>query len=580
MNSFPINTHTLVFSTEGELQVLESQKGRQAIKVYPLDRPAPLFIQITQNIFHISEALGSENEWSVERYNIERFDELYIEGGKLFGHRERHESPPEPGYFNARIEYSFADYQVGIRCFQEEGEWFAEVSTPNLSMHIVNHSTQAPSYTFTSPFWADPGHEDSEEHEPMGAKRPQPFDSYLPPIRDDGSEGMEIMMYAPPGMRGLGQMGTTGIKPLILSFINTLGPENVVLFFAPPSQVDTLKIWLEKNAPLCNTDVFPVSPRLAHAWTRDICIPVRRRQCEASSSPIRATGFSRNVKRDASDPRYTLWRSLNAHHPYPTYADKFPFNLEGGNMLTGDNLVIVGKNSSIDEPSLRTEFAVKEALLLGTREPMETDTLAAFDYPIPYSLLTPQNRYQPFVHIDLFATYIRKDAGKHLILIGEARWLKGAPSNDRIAKAYAKISQALDEIANSFDAEKYQIVRIPLPLVTIQIAGHTIHSYWLSYNNVVMVNHVPLKGDSSDSAEDAGLEANRVWLPYFFRKSLPERFGSYLKQLDAIDQECYQVYQGLGFSTIHQVPVLLSTARERAGLRCLTSILSRDLVKE
>lgn len=288
-----------------------------------------------------------------------------------------------------------------------------------------------------------------------------------------------------------------------------------------------------------------------------------------------------------------------------------PLNFEGGNVLVGDEFVLMGVGSSREytnpDPYLAEKWFGLPALMVGTDCRYKNRKMKDKEWLV--NILRGIREYQPFFHIDMFITLAGKTAkGEHIIVVGQPEIgfpLDGFLDDDikaikslirAVKKSIYKTVEKLKK-DNSFSL-KIITEGYALPLVYYdQIKSSRIERTWTwaSYNNcLVEIFRAP---------NDKTKTIRRVWLPsYGGKKSnyaqqmkissginnklnilereynikLPRKYGdwSYLKKFDEQNIAFWKSLDS-SFEVVQFENDYNPFAFKSGSLNCITNCMSR-----
>jgi len=228
------------------------------------------------------------------------------------------------------------------------------------------------------------------------------------------------------------------------------------------------------------------------------------------------------------------------------------YHLEGGNILSGDNYIIVGKdylhlNEGITGESRRRIttgfkklFGVSEVIWLG------------FDAPVDFPIYVFQGKYQPIFHIDMYITLGGKTAdGKELVFVGDPELAKSILDQP---PPIAEIVQAFNKTAAFFESYdggiKFEVIRLPLDLWNVTTESGT----FLTYNNCLI--------------ESFG-ENRNVYLPAYASVAP----GSVNRR--KLDEKAAQVFEKAGVSCTLLYGAYEELCKHGGSVHCITKALDR-----
>ncbi|MBC5772673.1 hypothetical protein H8S95_01245 [Pontibacter sp. KCTC 32443] len=232
---------------------------------------------------------------------------------------------------------------------------------------------------------------------------------------------------------------------------------------------------------------------------------------------------------------------------------KVPLYFEGGNMLVGDDFILLGADHAVDTfrdwssdqlrnhqtigtivADLFQKYIDKERSLyfVGSAMQLPYQAQCAFklngeEWTEKVFLKNGEGTVQPVFHIDMFITLAgRNSEGKYQLLVGDPRMAAGLVFQpDDILTT----PDAFDEIAAILDRLGFEVVRNPLPMVYVDDPEIKLRKwYFASYNNALV--EIKPEGD------------NTVWLPTYGHGNWQE--------LERTDQENRLIWERLGFKVI------------------------------
>ncbi|MED0866381.1 agmatine deiminase family protein [Bacillus safensis] len=229
------------------------------------------------------------------------------------------------------------------------------------------------------------------------------------------------------------------------------------------------------------------------------------------------------------------------------------YHIEGGNILAGDNYIIIGKdylhlNEKItgeNKENITTElkkiFGVEQIIWLGLEKPI--------DFPINVY----QGLYQPLFHIDMYITLGGKlENGKELVFVADAKIAKEILEEEMPP---TKISDAFDQTANwlneySKDGLEFEVIRIPIDLWNVSENQGT----FLTYNNCLV---------------EAFEETKNVYLPSYSSVAP----GSINRR--KLDKEVAKIFSNNGFNVTLLEGAYEELCKGGGSLHCITKDLDR-----
>ncbi|MEM1000009.1 MAG: hypothetical protein AAGN35_23345 [Bacteroidota bacterium] len=283
---------------------------------------------------------------------------------------------------------------------------------------------------------------------------------------------------------------------------------------------------------------------------------------------------------------------LTLHPDLRMLIQKTELKFEGGNILTGNDFALVGKNTlavnwidrlkqtqEADLGELNEEFDrlnAQFARTLGVRE------LIWVGFDSPRLDLFDQSRlsFQPDYHLDLFLTLGgRSDSGSELIFIADPRMgqkIAEAATSEEVdhglqwdgeAISNSLIAQQFDDLERFFATynlqaqTQFEVVRLPM-LIHAGIV--------YSFNNAIV--------DMTDHGK-------RVFVPNYCEDlSDPGGKGKLTRtlndQLQAVSAAVKEAFHGAGFGQViftGDGALMKNYARRRGSLHCLTKVLRRRI---
>lgn len=256
-----------------------------------------------------------------------------------------------------------------------------------------------------------------------------------------------------------------------------------------------------------------------------------------------------------------------------------PLYFQGGNVLIGDDFVLVGVDYLFEtlETFLRYrpvlgmpadrakahDFVVdlfrqsfdpaRRFVFAGTRLPVprvQTRPLTVGGEEWTEMLYAGTGRNQPIFHIDMFVSLAgRAPSGRYRLLVGsppEADRLLGRPP---VAHALGEI---FDDVARQLEVQGFEVIRNPLPLTYVDDPVAKERTWYFATSNNCLVQIEP--------------DARHVWLPTYGHGAWAE--------LVATDDANRLVWEGLGF-TVHQLADFNVFAQNLGSVHCIKKYLAR-----
>jgi len=233
--------------------------------------------------------------------------------------------------------------------------------------------------------------------------------------------------------------------------------------------------------------------------------------------------------------------------------------LQSGNILVGDDFMLVGADSAAAMSGLGIRDASRTLHVIGSRIPVPgfKPSYDSRDISVEGAKWcelcyrgNSANTVQPVFHIDAFITLAGRGAsGRNRLLVGDpamAAQVLGSNLPDHAMQA------VFDDIAVQLDAAGFDVIRNPLPLVFQD--NHISKArqwYFASANNALVEIDGPLK---------------TVWLPTY-------GYGCW-DVLEATDRTNEEIWRELGFS-VRTLGDFHPFAVNLGALRCMTKCLIR-----
>lgn len=230
------------------------------------------------------------------------------------------------------------------------------------------------------------------------------------------------------------------------------------------------------------------------------------------------------------------------------------YHLEGGNILAGDDYIIVGKdylhrNESITGQShtkitngFKKLFGVSQVIWLG------------FDESVKFPIDVYQGDYQPIFHIDMYVTLGGKTTeGKELVFVADVNLAKDILGQ---AKPPAVIIQAFEKTAQFFesydrDGLQFEVKRLPIDLWDVDSSSGT----FLTYNNCLI--------------EVYG-EVKNVYIPAYSSVAP----GSVNRR--KLDKCVAEIFVDNGFKTKLLLGAYEELCKRGGSVHCITKVLKRE----
>lgn len=274
-----------------------------------------------------------------------------------------------------------------------------------------------------------------------------------------------------------------------------------------------------------------------------------------------------------------------------------PIPFVGGNVLTGDNFILIGIHQS-DRRMIQKfgkKWLGKNIIILESRSP-------AISISWPECKVTSDgvcNRYdatakkQPLFHKDLFITIAGKNKkGQEVFVIGEPT-IGFSLTNDipadikQLAKdIITQTKKAINEVISLLKKELLalnipcKIVRNALPLTYYdEIVDHkkTRHWCWASYNNCLVEHYYDESGLDPQMVKNVIIPSYGINSDYS-NKTCPqtgEPYGSWV-ELHRHDLENQWLWEDLGYKVTLMRQDFNPFIRRQGSLNCLTNCIERE----
>jgi hypothetical protein len=265
-----------------------------------------------------------------------------------------------------------------------------------------------------------------------------------------------------------------------------------------------------------------------------------------------------------------------------------PLSFEGGNILCGDDFVLIGANSitesvshvgtTILEPCkegtpvdlVRMLYAecldqTRRWFQVGSHLPVPAEA-SAFDAAAG---LTDIRHYgnrvggcQPIFHLDMFLTLAGRDRGtrKYRILVGDPRLaanIMGTPLDP------AALADVFDDIAASLRGMGFEVTRNPMPYLShLDVAKKERNWFYATSNNALV--------EVFDHLEKH--PRGRVWLPVY--EQMSSNVDVAPEKLHAVDEANRELWERLGFE-VETIPNCLAFVEASGSIHCLIKELDR-----
>lgn len=256
-----------------------------------------------------------------------------------------------------------------------------------------------------------------------------------------------------------------------------------------------------------------------------------------------------------------------------------PLYFQGGNVLIGDDFVLIGADYPAmtlelvqgESPPIRippgtdeAEFVQRlyretfdrrrEVYYVGTRRPVPQPKERSVNIgglPWTEEVYLGTGTAQPIFHIDMFVCLAgRAESGRYRLLVGSP------PLADEIIGRPAvrhALSELFDDVARNLRRLGFEVIRNPMPITYVDDEESRVRRWYFATSNNCLVQ----------IDEAAG---NHVWLPTYGHGDWEE--------LAATDEANRRVWERLGF-TVHQLGNYHEFAQNLGAVHCIKKYLER-----
>ncbi len=387
-----------------------------------------------------------------------------------------------------------------------------------------------------------------------------------------------VMLWYPPVADGL-----LSYRSIYEQLLRTLPAATRMTIVAHPDETDDLEALVEDARPRADTQIVTTPDYLAFTvWAEDACVVV---EDTASTPPttwlLEPVSFPR-----AGD---MVLPELVAQAT-ELQATQVPLSFQGGNVLIGDEFVLVGRDYLDESVARILELGAVDGFpYQGTAAQRERATTALFrrtfdpDREFHFLRSTPRNRAQdrvvrrngerwletvtggqgarqPIFHIDMFVSLAGRDraTGRYVVLVGDPARADELLGWDPVDHA---LQAEFDQIAAQLAALGFEVRRTPLPYMPALLRGPVdgadadvageIRWYHATSNNCLV------QIDGTD---------RQVWLPTYGHGDNAE--------LQVVDREHQRVWEDLGFA-VHLLGDFHPFAMQMGALHCIKKYLAR-----
>ncbi len=243
-----------------------------------------------------------------------------------------------------------------------------------------------------------------------------------------------------------------------------------------------------------------------------------------------------------------------------------PLRFEGGNMLIGDDFLIVGADTMTvigEDAESQLSAAIEELegkpcdiIVIGSPDDAPAQRSIASqagdeEWRQIFHYRSKEGTRQPIFHIDMYVTLAgRGDDGRYRVLVGDP-----AMAADILETPLHPLALAdhFDAVADDLAARGFAVTRNPLPMIYMDEPDDRKRIWYYASSNNALVQR----------SEEAG---DIVWLPAFGHDNWPE--------LAATDARMREIWEALGFET-RMIGNIQRLTENLGGLHCLTNVLRR-----
>jgi hypothetical protein len=255
-----------------------------------------------------------------------------------------------------------------------------------------------------------------------------------------------------------------------------------------------------------------------------------------------------------------------------------PLYFQGGNVLIGDDFVLIGADypantlALIDDyghivvPAGRNAAAFVQALYRHTFDPAREVKYVGTKLPIPQEqireftlngrrwtevLYAGTGTAQPIFHIDMFISLAgRNGSGQYRVLVGSPVMADQILKRSPIEHA---LSEAFDDIVRGLQRLDFEVIRNPLPLTYVDDPATRTRFWYFATSNNCLVQIDRRAG-------------NHVWLPTYGHGPWSE--------LAKTDAENARIWRRLGFS-VHMLADFHPFAQNLGSVHCIKKYVER-----
>jgi len=273
-----------------------------------------------------------------------------------------------------------------------------------------------------------------------------------------------------------------------------------------------------------------------------------------------------------------------------------PLLFHGGNVLVGDNFILIGKDYFNMERKVRKqlcaiEYPVQKGMLLSLKpkdikgdfqhwlSPKDKKKIILLGkkrpdtFGIPVLDQTHQDIFrrcpigkkQPFFHLDLFLTLAgrQSEGGPYRILVARVENASDFQSPELEENFIQPWNDWIGHIAEDLVQSGFEVGYLPMPLIYGKHRDYKNRRDWfvMSYNNCLI---------------EIGRSGNQVWMPtYGTALANHDPFELKTDKLPDFDQRAAQCFRNLGFD-VHRLMNYLPHMLYGGSVHCLTNCLLRE----
>jgi hypothetical protein len=390
----------------------------------------------------------------------------------------------------------------------------------------------------------------------------------------------ELMLWYPPGIPD-----SPPHRAIYMELLEKLPAETRVVLVAHPESISDANALVAERA--AEVDVVEAPDWLAFSiWAEDACVVV---------DDVGADPPVTYIMEPLEFPRYgdsLVGEAVARATPLET--GQLPLIFQGGNVLIGDDFVLVGRDyledsidralqiGAIDGFPFDAERAVQERFIAGLfRRLFDPDKEIHFlggrpaqrvanwvdeerGRTVGHDVERGSGTQQPIFHIDMFLSLAGRNSksGRYRVLVGDPKLSDQLLGLDRLP--FDK-QEEFDLVAEQLDEAGFEVHRTPLPLVASRSRGP----------DLLLVDGEPVEVDileswyhptSSNCLVQIDGDSREVWLPTYGHGNFSD--------LAAVDEEHQRIWSELGF-TVHRLGDFHQFARALGALHCIKKFLRR-----